>query len=264
MPVTKISYSIYFTLLFGFAATVAAAPGKAKFIAQFVPSHMETGTQYEIMLQFKNTGRSDWSQNAGYQLHAVGNDQPWQIDPIPLGTNGTVVAPGDIATFKFKLTAPMNAGSYPFQWQLKQHGKPLAGDKSPLVNVEVQSARNKRQAEFVMQTLPNLINEGPAFSILKTGQVFPVKIVYKNTGVTTWQPDQLRLIAQNPDRNLTWMIDVVEPASKDPVAPGEFATFEFSVNAPTSPGIYDFQWRLYEKGIGNFGEKTRLVKVTVK
>ena len=240
-----------------------AASGEAKFIGQFVPGHMETGAKYEVIVQFKNTGRANWSTARGYRLHAMRNSNFWGHDAVPL-PEGLDVKPGKTATLKFEITAPDKAGSYDFQWQIRNHGQPVAGDTSPPLSIEVTPAQDKRQAEFVMQSVPGLVTEGPNFSIMKIGQVFPVKILFKNTGTVIWPASRLRLVAQMPEKNLTWMIDSVEPASNHDVAPGEFATFEFTANAPTVPGIYDFQWRLYEPTGGSFGAATVPVKITVK
>ncbi len=260
---TKMLHVTVLSALFSFLSPVCAAPGEAKFIAQFVPAHMETGAQYEVMLQFKNTGNATWSQGNGYQLHTTNNDETWQVNAVPLTDTGGI-APGNVTTLKFTITAPATPGSYPFQWQIRRHNKPVAGDLSPALQINVVPAQDKRQAEFVMQTLPGLITEGPAFSIMKIGQVFPVKIVYKNTGTVTWQASNLNLVSQMPEKNLTWMLDSVAAASDRSIAPGEFVTYEFTANAPTSPGIYDFQWRLYDKTVGGFGAPTEPVKITVK
>ncbi len=115
-----------------------------------------------------------------------------------------------------------------------------------------------------MQSLPGLVNEGPKFSILKLGEIFKAKVMFKNTGVTTWVPGEVVLVSQSPARNLTWMLDTVETPAKNAVAPGEFITFDFSASAPEKPGIYDFQWRLATRQQGEFGAQSELVKITVK
>lgn len=94
------------------------------------------------------------------------------------------------------------------------------------------------------------------------GQRYPVRVVAKNTGEAPWPAGKgFRLGTKAPRDNTLWGLNRVElPAA---VAPGETATFELPVVAPSAPGVYPFQWRLLQERVRWFGDPTPLVGVNV-
>lgn len=66
----------------------------------------------------------------------------------------------------------------------------------------------------------------------------------KNTGNTTWtSAANYKLGSENPADNFTWRgINRVELTGA--VAPGQTHTVTFTVSAPSTPGTYNFQWKL--------------------
>jgi hypothetical protein len=99
-------------------------------------------------------------------------------------------------------------------------------------------------------------------STMVAGQRYTVSVRMKNIGGTTWTAAEgYRLGSQNPQDNLTWGLHRVGlPAS---VAPGGEVTFNFTVIAPSTPGTYNFQWRMVQDGVGWFGDPTPSVAVNV-
>jgi hypothetical protein len=96
------------------------------------------------------------------------------------------------------------------------------------------------------------------------GSTQPVSITMTNTGTSTWISGvncPFRLGTQNPQDNSTWGINRKDvPYS---VAPGATVTFSFSITAPSTPGIYHFQWRMVQENIEWFGATTPDVQVFV-
>jgi hypothetical protein len=74
----------------------------------------------------------------------------------------------------------------------------------------------------------------------------------RNTGTTTWAAGSYYLRSQNPVDNMTWGVNRVNLAS--PVTPGNNATFTFNMTAPATAGLYNFQWRMSQDGVGSFGD----------
>jgi RHS repeat-associated protein len=109
-------------------------------------------------------------------------------------------------------------------------------------------------ATFVSQSVPTTMN---------AGQQYNVSVTMYNSGTKTWTAtDQHRLGAQNPQDNKTWGFSRVNlPATS--VAPGQSATFNFTVTAPSTPGTYNFQWRMLQEWIEWFGAYAPNVAVTV-
>jgi hypothetical protein len=89
------------------------------------------------------------------------------------------------------------------------------------------------------------------------GQSYAVSVTLRNTGTTTWNTggtNPHKLGAQSPDFNRTWGDDTV--ALPGPVAPGQEVTISFVVRAPSLPGAYPFQWRMFQHMVELFGEQT--------
>jgi hypothetical protein len=69
-------------------------------------------------------------------------------------------------------------------------------------------------------------------------------------------------MSQNPDNNVTWGVSRVA-LPVDNIAPGQSATFNFQVTAPSNPGSYAMQWGMQREGYGSFGPGTTPVTINV-
>src|SRR6266487_3245737 len=113
-------------------------------------------------------------------------------------------------------------------------------------------------AQYVSQTSPS--------STMCTGQTATASITMKNTGTTTWlppsnDPNPFRLGSQNPQDNNIWGFGRVDLSS--PVTPGNQYTFQFTFTAPSTPGSYNFHWRMVQELLEWFGDTTPNVPITV-
>jgi uncharacterized membrane protein len=243
---------------------VESGSNRVKFIGQVVPSAMDAGGEYTVMVQYKNLGKTTWSGSAGYQLvaQAPANNKTWGVDRVMLDNDA--VGPGEVATIRFRIRAPLQAGDYDFQWQLFNDKLGFFGERTPVQRVVVGGSGRGNDAEFVMQELPGLVNAPTPYTVLKAGQNFQVKIMFKNVGTTVWKPGSHKLTSQKPRNNLNWFIDRVDLGTRDEIKPGEFKTFTFTAVAPPQPGIYDFEWQMYQEGLNWFGAASPTVKITVR
>ena len=91
---------------------------------------------------------------------------------------------------------------------------------APLVN----------KATFVSQNVP---------TTMLAGQSYRIQVTMQNTGTTTWKAGVWKLGSQNPMETPRWGITRVALASN--VAPGASNTFDFTVTAPTTPGVANLQ-----------------------
>ena len=109
------------------------------------------------------------------------------------------------------------------------------------------------QAAFVNQNVP---------STMTAGQTYAVSVTMRNDGSDTWTAGaSYKLGSQNPIDNLTWGIGRV--ATSGQITLGQEVTFSFNVTAPSSPGTYNFQWRMVRDGVTWFGAQTANVSVTI-
>lgn len=110
-------------------------------------------------------------------------------------------------------------------------------------------------ATFVSQSVPTSMTAGSSTS---------VSVTMRNSGTSTWTPSAAhRLGAQNPQDNTTWGMARVDLSAGDAIAPGQSKTFSWTVTAPSSPGTYNFQWRMVQELVEWFGPTTPNVAVTV-
>lgn len=98
------------------------------------------------------------------------------------------------------------------------------------------------------------------------GQVFPARIVMKNTGSVSWREDKrthTTLRSQDPDNNFTWGTNYIIQGQGTKVEPGAEFAFSSQLKAPDTPGRYTFRWRVAGKG-GFFGEPTAKETIIVE
>jgi hypothetical protein len=100
-------------------------------------------------------------------------------------------------------------------------------------------------SEFVVINVPqNMI----------VNRTYDVSVTFKNTGTNTWTtPGGYKIVSQNPENNNTWS---VQEATMDPdhyASTGMQNTFIFQITAPSTPGNYNYQWKM-KKGSTTFGE----------
>ncbi|MEA2553801.1 MAG: hypothetical protein QOJ65_1977 [Fimbriimonadaceae bacterium] len=110
-------------------------------------------------------------------------------------------------------------------------------------------------AHFVSQNVP---------TTMIVGHQYTVSVTMHNAGYTTWtHAGGYRLLAFNPSGTNRWGIDRMFIPSNVSVAPDDMFTFNGTVTAPSTPGTYNFQWRMLLNSVGTFGMPSDNVVVTV-
>ena len=140
-------------------------------------------------------------------------------------------------------------GSAPTIWDFRNawYGRGLNGDDLDRILVKHGMLPPFQKAQFVSQNVP---------AALVAGSTATVSIAMKNVGSTTWtQADNHLLGAQNPQDNTTWGRNRA-PLPAAAVKPGETATFNFSITAPTTPGQFPFVWEMLQELVEWFPAKT--------
>jgi hypothetical protein len=106
-------------------------------------------------------------------------------------------------------------------------------------------------AAFVTQNVP---------TTMTPGQTYSASIRMRNAGSSTWD-SSYKLSSENPAGNLIWGLNRVNlPTS---VPSGSEVTFTFTLTAPSTPGTYNFQWRMMKDGSGGFGALTTNQQINV-
>jgi hypothetical protein len=103
-------------------------------------------------------------------------------------------------------------------------------------------------AFFLTQSVP---------SDLSLGQSYPIQITIVNSGTTAWRnSENYRLVSNYP----YWSVNNVDLPND--VLPGQAVTFNFTISAPFTPGVYDFQWQMTRNGLP-FNSPTPNVQIEV-
>lgn len=99
------------------------------------------------------------------------------------------------------------------------------------------------------------------------GQTYEVTVTMRNTGNLPWTiGDGFGLLSENPRANEVWGWRTVPLPGPTPVGENDERSFTFVVVAPTTPGSYNFQWRMLAYSGNNawpFGAPTPNVVVSV-
>ena len=225
----------------------------AQFISQSVPSAMFAGEPYMVSVTMRNIGATTWTAAQFFRLGAINpyDNTMWGPNRIGLAA-GDSIAPGQQKTFTWSIIAPSSAGVHNFQWRMVQDGVTWFGDNSTNVAVTVSTGPN---AAFGSQAVP---------ATMTAGQSYAVTLTMRNVGGSTWTPVGLyRLGAINPYDNVIWGTNRVGLSAGDSIARGQQMVFMWTVTAPTSPGMYNFQWRMVQDGVTWFGDNSTNVVVTV-
>ncbi len=89
---------------------------------------------------------------------------------------------------------------------------------------------------------------------LACGELFAASVTVRNTGASTWTPDEFKLGTVDDSDPLfaggdtrVWLGEGVS------VPPGDAHTFEFALTAPAQPGTYLTDWRMVHEGVQWFG-----------
>ena len=222
----------------------------ATFLGQIVPSTMIAGQTYTVSITYGNSSNVTWTSSAGYTLGSLNpvDNSTWGFNRVALASN-EAIKPGDPKKFQFRINAPLVAGTYNFQWQMR-NGIGLFGQ--PSLNKAVVVSVAPDAAKYLSQTQA---------STVKVGASFAVTVKIQNVGTNTWtQPGGYNLAPSGSSSN--WNVTSVSLGSLDSIAPSQTKTFSFTCKAPLAAGTYTMRFQL-RKGTTFFGDQTTLKTITV-
>lgn len=109
----------------------------SEFVYQNVSKTMLASESHEVAIQFKNTSQTDWRAGDVFLVSLDTSGLVWAIDIVEMHAD-RVIRQGEFIVFRFNVQAPLEPGSYPFQWQLRHRRGGLFGAPSDLVAVDVR------------------------------------------------------------------------------------------------------------------------------
>nr|WP_255595635.1 Ig-like domain-containing protein [Lysobacter sp. BMK333-48F3] len=101
-----------------------------------VPTAMQAGQYYPVMVKFLNTGSATWTAAEGYKLGSAGPQDNWTWGLARVGVPGSIASQQE-AAFYFTVRAPETPGRYTFQWRMLMEGVEWFGPATSGVAVDV-------------------------------------------------------------------------------------------------------------------------------
>ncbi|GAB3353478.1 RHS repeat domain-containing protein [Lysobacter tyrosinilyticus] len=185
---------------------------------------------------------------ASVGLSANASDSDGTVAKVEFFANGVLV--GTDTSSPFALTwSNVAPGTYNVTAKATDSFGSSATSSATVVSVRAPI----NNAQFLSQTVG---------TVMQPGATQAVSLQMKNTGDLTWSSAaNYKLGSQNPTDNSTWGFSLVNvPAT---TTAGQTATFNFTITAPTTPGTYNFQWRMQQAGVEWFGDTSTNVAIRV-
>lgn len=129
----------------------------------------------------------------------------------------------------------------------------LPGNGSGAFNCQIQVWRR------LPDVAANMFVPAVSKTVVVPGETINVSLSVRNLGPGTWTTAQSYRLGEigNPG----WA-GLRVPLPND-VAPNTTVVFNFTVTAPSTPGNYNFQWRMLQEGVQWFGDVSQNVPITV-
>lgn len=241
--------------------------------AEIATDYMHPGERLFVRVTAQNTGSVAWSRDGANPLR-LGTafpfnhytpycDTTWVMCDRPATLEEATVAPGDSGHFDFYMAVPNNVGAYrEYLRPVAEYQSWMSNDTGFNVYVRDTNQYNWQWEFFEAYTDSSKTTPVDMNNLAENQQVYVVVHV-KNQSATVWNnsgSNPLRLGTANPqDQNSPLCVDswiscnrpaVMDQAS---VAPGQDATFSFTIKAPGNTGVY----RQYVKPVLEYKGWTR-------
>lgn len=235
-------------------------------------NNMSPGQSAWLVIKANNTGSATWYNSGSFPITLVTDralarqsifaDPTWINSSTPAGMVEASVAPGQVGTFEFKITAPPGTRSVREYFSLIAQGKIFFNaDVGQFFQIKVnqdfrwQFAGQSAFTNSSKATQVNLNNMSP-------GQTAWLQVRARNIGSSSWVnygPNAVKLATdrtparQSRFKDATWASNVV-PASllESVVPPGQTGTFEFQISIPAGGGYYREYFNPLAEGITFF------------
>lgn len=286
------TYSISFTMVckgkpFGEVITeevevagVSKSSGACKMQSQILgsdvslPSKIMANKKYAVDVDAQNTSDCVWDSPenkielkvkciawpAGAQTSDYNNMVPDGLLPL---SSTIEVKPGNKANFDYSITSGNFPGTYIFEYQLYDKGKPFGAKGLKKVEIVGDPKRCDTRARIEISSFPSEMVFNKEYSI----------VVYaRNNGGCDWVAAsriELRCtVTQKPSGSPTKLSDLVPnegifPLGSRVIKPGEEFELRYKIKGPYMPGTYELTWSLFKDGHneGIYADKTFKVVV---
>lgn len=239
----------------------------AALVGSNVPVYMTAGSKKIVTVNFKNVGTETWTAANNYRLSTTSTNQLVFSDFRYGGYSNTAtdqrvylessaqITPESTASFTFGINAPATPGTYTVSVDLVRENVAWA-------NKTVSWTINVVDEYDSLQTNHNI----PA--TMAAGSKASIQLEMVNKGYNSWSKDEnYRLSTTNNnqfsfvDFNPPWTDGYsLSPTNqrvymdeKTRITQGLKYQFSFTIQAPSTPGTYTFEYRMVQDGVKFFG-----------
>ncbi|HEX8762454.1 MAG TPA: hypothetical protein VF733_01725 [Candidatus Saccharimonadales bacterium] len=219
-------------------------------------SNLLPGTRVYVGFRARNNGTTTWVNNGAGTVN-IGTERPLDraspfADGTWIGPNRPArmieasVAPGEIGTFEFWITAPNAIGSYREYFNLVAEGVAWFPSMNMYFDISVAPPTWSWQPIGQYAYTDQNKTTGKSTTNLSPGERVYVGVKARNTGNMTWKKSGANTVLLGTTRNLdrasvfadnTWPgVNRAANLVETEVAPGEIGTFEFWMTARNTPG----------------------------
>jgi hypothetical protein len=209
-----------------------------------------THSEWEVLVMDANGSQLTWDGTAGNPQNKPTYYADFTLDATPVVTD--VDADG-----KLELIAGGGDGSNPaggnailYIWKLPN---------SRVSDAVVGWPMFKRTSDRASSAAPVPTNEAAIVrhnipDQMMPGQSMQARVVMRNVGTGTWMPPNYYLVGSSSGFSFP---SRAELPSGSIIAPGQEASFTFTIVAPSTPGVYSMSWRMTQDG-NPFGRTSSL------
>jgi hypothetical protein len=146
---------------------------------------------------------------------------------------------------------PAQTGSYTFTVRV-QDATQATAEKTFTLTIAAEQPQYTSQ--FVTQSVGLTV---------EAGQPFNANIKWNNLGAQAWDGfNGCKIVSLNPAGNTNWGGDSISLGGLR-IEPGRQLDLTFTAQAPRTGGTYNFQWQLYQEGVGAFGQPSANIQILV-
>lgn len=218
-----------------------------------MPSTIEAGSTATVTVTAKNLGSTTWSSASPYPYRLgsalPADNQVWGVGRVNVQS---YVPFGSTITFTLNIKAPSTPGTYTFAWQMLREGMHWFGQVLSRT-VTVTAPQPVYDAQITNSSIPAQMSAGGTYN---------VSLTFKNTGNVNWTQPRYLIGTSSPYDNQIFGPNRVG-LNVPSVAPGQSATFNFQVKAPSTAGSYAFDWGMLWEHNLRFGPTTRATVAVV-
>jgi hypothetical protein len=227
--------------------SVSCEPGvDAAEVSASMPNPVACMDHITAQVHVRNVGTTTWRSPGdahGYYLGLTPDSVPIAefYTPFPSGVS---VAPGQSYTFSVSMHAPAPPDGYYVAFQMINRDRnQFFGERS---GQTLTVSCTQDNARLIDMPIPTQVG---------CGLSYPLRVVMKNTGLSTWSASSLyRLGNANGSTAFKPPTQRIELPPGVLVAPGAEVAFDKLFSAPAVPGTYVQAWQMLKEGDSWFGE----------